>query len=308
MGRWACAGVPGLLVSLLACEDDASTTPSALNRYVEALASEDFDAAMAERCAPGRIDESKRDQFMAEVRRLHDAFGGSIEVAEAVPVEPVEVGSLLGSASHRQFEVTFQQLSSDSISTPIAVVTVLEDGQERLCGFRTAESLRSPLSAPPPITPMPDGQLDDVRRLSRVAGPAGGAVASEGPVDLSSWPEAIDGWSVAWQFPEFGGARVTAVRLVDSGAAIDAALERARLRAIDGVELFDVPALSGAAGVRYVASAWTWLQPSSVGPLSDAVIGVVDDTVLVVEVSALDPDDDHSTALNLVDQLRNQVD
>ena len=54
-----------------------------------------------------------------------------------------------------------------------------------------------------------------------------------------------------------------------------------------------------AIGVRYAGYAWTWMQPANLGPQVDAAVVVYDNVVVTMNVTGLEPTDDHSALVKV---------
>jgi hypothetical protein len=297
-GRCAIAiGVVIALAGACAASDGAPSLDgarAALTRYFDAMIAGDFDRAMDQRCETARVKEAERAAFLDQSARLKEAVG-PLTITSVGPANPSsDLRSLSGAdAMVIEYRIAVRGVASEELLG--AVVT--EDGTPRFCGFTTrqAEALHSlrdqvgdlgPMNHAPqeliPLTPGPDYRVVD---------------DSDGTAPR---PGVQSSWTRAWQFREYGGARVTAWRYDTVEQAAGRAAELVEQAASDGVEHFEVAGLAAAVGVRHLGYAWLWVQPPSEGPFIDQVVIRFGETVVSVSVANLPTGSTHDTALALV--------
>ncbi|HEY7626587.1 MAG TPA: hypothetical protein VH761_05945 [Ilumatobacteraceae bacterium] len=61
--------------------------------------------------------------------------------------------------------------------------------------------------------------------------------------------------------------------------------------------------MPSAIGLRYAGYAWTWMQPADVGPQIDVAVVVYDTVVVVINLTGLEPTDDHSALVKVSDAV-----
>jgi hypothetical protein len=124
------------------------------------------------------------------------------------------------------------------------------------------------------------------------SGPPGETVLPDEPTAPTEafqrpFPGQLDGRNRAWEKPQIGGSRVSAVRFETEQQAVDAARFALRLKSRHGVDTFPVDGVPGALGIRVVQLAGLDLQPPDVGPYADWVYVVYRNTVIEVASSEL---------------------
>jgi hypothetical protein len=139
-------------------------------------------------------------------------------------------------------------------------------------------------------------------------GPPGETVLPDEPTAPTEafqrpFPGQLDSWNRAWEKPQIGGSRVSAVRFETDQQAVDAARFALRLKSRHGVHTFPVDGVPGALGIRVVQLAGLDLQPPDVGPYADWVYVVYGNTVIEVASSELTDDPGHESVAGLVRQV-----
>jgi hypothetical protein len=281
-------------------EDDAGTdddqAAAVVGEYVDAISADDVDAAMALRCRAARPDARLMDQFAGEVERLEQAIG-PIAGVETRPVtsrlqpladepDPVHVG--------------YRLVVGGETTDEMIAVTVVEDGERRLCGNATAVSQTWAETLPSQLTPQPATSAELVD-LMPAAGPPDSVQVEDlaVPVDevVEPRPGLVACWTRAWQYRSWGGARVEAYRFDTEQHSTEAAQSLLASKSADGIGTFSVPGVPGGVGLRVMSSAWLLVQPPDAGPMFDSVTIVYGTTVVEIEVT--DPGDGHEAVSEL---------
>jgi hypothetical protein len=283
------------LTLVAACSETHVTADNAaiertMSRYVTAMSRGDFDSAMKERCEASRIKPEKRDVSLDQTSDLFDMAG--ITGVAVVPAGPITI-KLDGSTSGTQFG--YRVVTHNGRSDKMHGVAVVEDGAVRLCGSAAPDigDVSSALEAPvisgtqsdrPPQELLPNRIAGHYRQIEDNELSA----ASSGRVD---------GWTRVWLRDTFGGVRLSASRYSTAQQASDALSQAVHDLAFVITEMFAVPDVPRAVGVRYSAAAWTWLQPPGAGYQIDAIYVLHGDTVILTEAAALLPSDSHDEAI-----------
>lgn len=289
---WRRAGLICLAASLVAaCADTPSRSPQEqlLRQYVALLATGDTQAAVDMRCAAAAVAPDKVALLAQEVDKIRESTGGALGVSKVTEVKPVTLGSLYGKAGDHELE--FQLHVDGGSSSALRVAIVSEGGGLKLCGWSIAESdvlLDQLVSAPLNAI---DRHIDD---LQGVATEAAQALRVEPTASEQVTVDGIDGWTVAWARPPFGGGRITMIRYGSAAQALVAARQRVVATAPDAFEIFTSPAFPGGVGDRNGGSLWTGVQPARLGWQIDNLVAVFDDVVIRITITGLEPDDDHS--------------
>ena len=231
------------------------------------------------RCVDSRPESMEEGQFLSEIGRTERSVGVSLEVAE---IEEVSNGTLLathGETVHR--EIMFRLRTATVASQPMHVVTVLEDGEERLCGYMIGESVavrdrlhRMKVGAS--TTHVDDLQAPIEEVEQRFTKAVANAVSTNGSDHTDE--VMVEGWSTYWRTGDFGGISVAAYRFENSAAAKRASADLVGYYASDASTIFSVS---------------TWLQPADRGDQLDVAVAVYDDVVYWIGVSPLVAADDH---------------
>jgi hypothetical protein len=186
------------------------------------------------------------------------------------------------------------------VNEPLLAIVADEDGQRRLCSQTPAVFLEmsrelregvTDLGAPTVTTLvelMPTQEGPDIRLVrdeaiapSTLGGPLAGA---------------SEGWIRMWQLGE-GGATVAAYRYASPADALRAADEWLAGRDVGAIDVFDIPDVPGARGVRLLAKAWLWVQPPTVGPYIDEITMLFGDTVVIAGVNSTSHGGHHEAAI-----------
>ena len=298
---WATV-VAGLLAfSTAACSGDAKDPSPAdvVRRYVGVLQAGDFAEAMALRCADARVDPGQSGEFLADVARLRSDAGGELRVHDVNEAERVRLGDSDGTSFEHEF--LLRLATKQGVSSVLHVGTTTEVGQPKVCGWSVDESfaIRDELAAVAPVAG-PD-LVTDVRGLvETVAASAGGTVLDDLETKGGDG-SGLEGWTAGWQTGSFGGGRATVVRYPSSEQALRQAANIIAGFAPDATALFAGASMPGGMGLRYTGHAWTGVQPADLGSQIDLALAVYDDTIVWLTVSALDPSENHSKLLALVD-------
>ncbi len=303
------SAIASLVVVLLgvlgACLDDTSgggveAERQVLTRYVAAVAAGNFEPAMSQRCTAARLNEGEKAPFLSQAARLADAVG-PISVASVRKADP-PTGLRPVDSLPNPLEISYQLSARGSpIAGELHTVVVQEDGSPRLCGVST-ETMREE-HAPFSRT---GGDLGfTTRGLQEMIPPTPGAgyrQVEDGAGTLTK-PGLQASWSRAWQFENYGGARVTVEKYETTEQAANSASELLYKDAGDGIEAFEVPGLAEAVGVRYLGFAWLWVQPPTKGPFLDRVVMRLGDRVVSASVANLPTGSSHEVAARLATDI-----
>jgi hypothetical protein len=295
------------LVVLLfgACSDDTSgggveAERQVLTRYVAAVAAGNFEAAMSQRCTAARLNEGEKSSFLSQAARLADAVG-PISVASVRKADP-PTGLRPVDSLPNPIEISYRLSARGSpIAGELHTVVVQEDGSPRLCGVSTETTGEE--HAPFSRT---GGDLGfSTRNLQEMIPPTPGAGYRqvEDAAGTLTKPGLQASWSRAWQFENYGGARVTVEKYETTEQAANSASELLYKNAGDGIEAFEVPGLAEAVGVRYLEYAWLWVQPPTKGPFFDRVVMRLGDRVVSASVANLPTGSSHEVAAGLATDI-----
>lgn len=291
-------------LAALACNGASEPQHSVVERYVEKLSEGDFDGAMALRCADERVDARLAEQFLNEVRRMEQSAGVPLEVVAMETVSDRQVVLPSGAEPHRQLK--FSLRTTTGRSQPVRVFTAIEDGEERLCGHAPEESfeVRDQLGRTD-VVARPE-RIEDLQAVveaveKHFTGSVNNAERSGQPNGVAE--PIVEAWGTFWTTGQFGGVTVSLRRFADSESAMRVAVQLIATRSADGIELFDVPAMPDAVGLRHNASAWTMVQPADVGDHIDVVVATFDDVVVSIAVSPVAADDDHSAIAAVAERI-----
>jgi hypothetical protein len=191
--------------------------------------------------------------------------------------------------------------ADEAFEDPLRLVTVGRDGDRLLCAVATpqAEDLHSTAS---PVADLgkPDAEVQDLM-------PSIERADLEQISDESLEPDdeigAVEGWARSWQEQPYGGISTVAIRFESASAATSYIEDRAHKARSDSITAFEVPGVDGALGLRQLGYAWLWIQPPDSGPYVDSVLMRMGDVVAVVEVANLSPQDGHTDAVDLAEQM-----
>jgi hypothetical protein len=277
---------------------DYDQSAALLREYVEAISVGDVDAAIALRCRAARPAAELMEEFAGELQRLEQMIG-LIDGVETRPVSsalaPLEV---LPDPVH----VGYRIVVDGDVTDEMVTVTVVEDGERRLCGHATAvsQTWAEPLSSQ--FAPQPATSADLVD-LMPDAGPPGLVLYEDRyvPVDRVSEPRPglVAYWARTWRRGSGGGARasVEAYRFDTEEHAVEAAHSLLGQTWADGVAMFSVPGVPGAVGFRVMGWSWLYVQPPNLGEMFDSVTVVYGTTV--VEIKLSDERDGHEAVSGL---------
>lgn len=277
-----------------------------VRQYVSAISDRDVDAAMRLRCPSLRVDRDRRDQFTTELSLILDEVG-PLRVAE---VEEVSHGPDPADDGEDPVHLAYQlagmqgQLGGRLLTTAITI-----KGERYLCGsspedYSDVLERRFPevADSPSSIVEPPDlGQAASAPRELMPDLPDAGYhldrdEAQSALVDSGQ----LEVWHRRWVRNEGrGSVEVAAIRHNSSEAAVAQASRWIAVAAPDSTAFFEPDASRGATGLRISASAWTWVQPPSIGPYVDRVVQLFGDTVVVIEVASLPTGSSHELADDL---------
>jgi hypothetical protein len=272
-----------------------------LEGYVSAMAAGDVDAAMELRCAESRISPSEREAFEQQLQRLIEDEGelglARVKIEDTRP--PVVPSLRDRHAVLLRYWLTFDEAE---VSEPLHAIVADEDGQRRLCSNTPAVYLEmsrelrngvTDLGAPTAetlVALMPTEEGPDVRL---VRDEAIAASTQSGPLAGAS-----ESWIRMWQHDD-GGATVAAYRYASPADALRSADEWLAGRDVGAIDVFDIPDVPGARGVRLLAKAWLWVQPPTVGPYIDEVTMLFGDTVVIAGVNSTSGGGHHEASIAL---------
>jgi outer membrane murein-binding lipoprotein Lpp len=269
-----------------------------VREYVDAISAGDVDAAIALRCRAARPAAELMEEFAGELRRLEQMIG----LIDGVETRPVRSPLVPLEALPDPVHVGYRIVVDGDVTDEMVTVTVVEDGERRLCGHATAvsQTWAQPLASQ--FVPQPATSADLVD-LMPDAGPPGLALHEdrEVPVDQVSErrPGLVAYWIRTWRRGSGSGARasVQAFRFDTEEHAIDAAHSLLGQARADGVAMFSVPGVPGGVGFRVIGWSWLYVQPPNLGPMFDSVTVVYGTTVVVIKVS--DETDGHDAVSEL---------
>jgi hypothetical protein len=269
-----------------------------LEGYVSAMTAGDVGAAMERRCAESRISPSEREEFEHQLQGLIEDEGelglARVEIGDTRP--PVVPSLRDRHAVLLRYWLTFD---GAEVSEPLHAIVADEDGQRRLCSNTPAVYLEmsrelrngvTDLGAPTAetlVALMPTEEGPDVRL---VRDEAIAASTQSGPLAGAS-----ESWIRMWQHDD-GGATVAAYRYASPADALRSADEWLAGRDVGAIDVFDIPDVPGARGVRLLAKAWLWVQPPTVGPCIDEITMLFGDTVVIAGVNSTS-DGGHEAAI-----------
>src|SRR5262245_16284048 len=203
---------------------DYDQAVAVVKEYVEAISAGDLDEPIALRCQRARPAADESEEWAGDIRRLEQEIG-SIEGVEtrqvSYPLEPME-------PLPDPVRVAYRIVVDGNVTDELVTVTVVEDGQRRLCGGATAVSMTwaETLSCEFTSQPATSAALVD---LLPDTGPPGLGQYEDREVPVEQLPEPRPGlveyWFRAWRRDAGGGARasVEAFRFNTQEHAIDAA-------------------------------------------------------------------------------------
>ncbi len=293
----------GIALVLLAsaCSSGSNGTPTSsatpalgadvLRKYVADLDKGDIAAANQLRCTKGRVPANLLDQWGSEVARVRTAAGGSLAVASVAGVSPVTLASLDGNAPAGQLSYTISTPSGPS--TPIELAVISEGGALVLCGAMQTPAVPTQRVLAQAVIAGQPGTITTLATALPATVLAGYVEADERAVaDLTGIPGATEGWTRVWNTPGLAGLRVSLFRTAgrsDSDTLAHRLLASPGLDSAATIDNLD----NGFVGVSVVASAWTWVQPASIGLRVDRAVAVVGDVVVSVELGGVDVKDGH---------------
>jgi hypothetical protein len=230
---------------------DYDQAAAVVKEYVEAISAGDLDAAIALRCRAARPAAEETEAWAVELRRLEEEIGliEGVETREvSYPLEPME-------PLPDPVRVAYRIVIDGNVTDELVTVTVVEDGQRRLCGGATAVSMTWAETLSCEFTPQPPTSAALVD-LMPDTGPPGLVQHEDQEAPVDQVPEHRPGvdehWVRTWRRDSGGGARasVEAFRFHTEEHAIDAAQSLLGQACAAGVALFSVPGMPGALGVK----------------------------------------------------------
>lgn len=287
--------------------DPAGGAVQVVEDYLDALRSGDVEAALRYRCrdAGDLPVESTGEQI--------ERLSGLIGEIEAVEVRVIDRPTTLVDDGGDPVVVGYRLVIDGQRHPELQAVTVIDDGERRWCGGATSmtDQLFSEQHDELVVT-QPTTATDALIDFMPSTGPPGETVQpDESSVPTVAFdrphPGQMGSWSRAWEKPEHGGSRVSAIRFEIGQQAVDAARYALRLKFHDSVETFVIEEAPGAVGIRVLELAWLDVQPPDVGPYVDWVYIVYGGTMVEVAVSELMDDPDHEAAAGLVRQVHDMA-
>jgi hypothetical protein len=281
--------------------DDADDPDAAVVRaYVEAMGAGDVDRALRFRCQAGRPALARRERFERDLGRLVDASGelgvGRIEVSDRAP----RVGESL--QGRHAVELNYwMTLDGDEVAEPLVGIVVDEDGERRLCTFATgmAPYMDDELSGD--LADLGAAPGRDLAALLPVSLGSGCRSLSDEAMDASTLtgPLAggIEGWTRSWQEEPYGGVTMSALRFPSEDIAMAAARTWMFRVEAAATQIFAVPGVPEASGVRFLGFEWLWLQPPAIGPYIDEVSMVFGDVYVNVAIGVVTTGEGHEDAI-----------
>lgn len=277
---------------------DYDRAAAVVKDYVEAISAGDLDAAIALRCRAARPAADEIEEWAVEVRRLEQEIGviEGVETRQvSYPLEPME-------PLPDPVRVAYRIVVDGNVTDEQVTVTVVEDGQRRLCGHATAVSMTWADTLSCEFTPQPPTSAALVD-LMPDTGPPGLVQYEDREVPVERVPEPrpglVEHWVRTWRPDSGGGARasIEAFRFSTEEHAIDAAQSLLGHDCAAGVALFSVPGVPGALGVHVMGWQALYVQPPNLGPMLDSVTAVYGTTVVVLNVT--DETDSHDVVSGL---------
>jgi hypothetical protein len=182
-------------------------------------------------------------------------------------------------------------------------VTVLEEGVRRICGAYPTQAaglldvLQSAVTtkaaaAVDPKAVMPDAPDGYQVVADTSSAPGGNPLAGEAAA-----------WTRTYQSTEGHIAIVAAGRYDTDAHAVAAAQQFLADYAGGGVGRFTLTGVDGAVGLRALALPVLWIQPPSIGPVVDVVVGALGPTAYKVVVGGLDQGAGHELASALAGRV-----
>jgi hypothetical protein len=294
-----------IIVAFTACASKAplsgpradADAKQVLRKYIDAMKREDFAAANALRCSAARANVNDA-QYKVRFHRLLSTLGSieAVDVTTGGTEKLVPIADLPG-----QIRVRYRLVTNLGQHKELIVMTALENGKRVLCGWITSEGVGLfphgvLIAAGDPTKVMP-------RDLLVVKAPPGGRPYEDKaiPRDTSD-PGQLDGWTRGWRIGDYGGATMAAARYVSPDSSLSAAADR--LKHLEGLgnELFHVPGVPNAVGIRTVMFTEFWLQDSATPPFVDTVYAVFGNEVIYVGVSNLTTRS-HAIAIRLMQEI-----
>jgi hypothetical protein len=286
-------------------QPNAAPDGEVIEAYVRAMSDGDIDAAMALRCEDGRIAPGDREAFTGDLRRLiRDNGPLGVHTIEVTDERPDVAASLDG---RNAVELTYHMtLDGHEEDRPLVAIVVDEDGERRICSVTTPELAEMQARLGEELADLGSASAGTLAASLPAPGPDDRLVR-DGPMEPTTFTgalgAAVDGWSRAWQVDADSGVTVSALRFPSAQEAMDAARRWTARQDQAAVEVFAVPGVSGAEGVRILAYEWLWLQPPTVGPYVDEVSLVLGDTYVSVAVGGVATGSGHETATALAQDV-----
>jgi hypothetical protein len=280
--------------------DSDDPDAAVVRAYVEAMGDRDVDGALQFRCQAGRPSPAERELFDGDLDRLLDATGelgvGRIEVSDRAP----RVGESL--QGRHAVELNYwMTVDGDEVAEPLVGIVVDEDGERRLCTFTTGmfpslyDELGDDLAD---LGALADGDLAAL--LPTSLGPGYRSLRDEA-MDASTLTGALaagsEGWIRMWKEEPYGGVTMSAIRFPSEHQALAAA--RTWMARVDdsATEIFAVPDVPGASGVRFLGFEWLWMQPPATGPYVDEVSMVFGDVYVNLAIGGVATGEGHEDAI-----------
>lgn len=237
-----------------------------VEQYVAALARDDLDAAFSLRCQAFRPRDDEHGLFLDQLHRL-EAEVGELEGVRARRV--ARTGLEPASDLPRPVEVEYRIVAGGEVHDPLLAVTVVEDGERRICGVAAPAAARLYRAAPEHVEAKPT-VTSDPRVLASPDCLVGETLTEDRLIDPSRGPRGtVDGWTRAWQRADYGGSRVSVIELRSRARALAVVPEEIHKATGDAVAGFSVPGVRGAFGVRVIGMSWLLVQPPDAGPYVD---------------------------------------
>jgi hypothetical protein len=270
--------------------------------YVAAVAAGDVDAARELRCSAASdaiaqaptlfTDQAKR---LVEANGVPTVTGLRIVTSSGLqPMEPIP--------DNHELVITLRY--GGGATGQIRLIIGRQNGRWRLCGEGTPQApALAQARVEVPIGPRTATTPHD---LMPAVPPA--ATVHSNRAQTFKHPPSLAAWTRAWRFGSYGGSRVTAARMrcvCDATSLVDRWLTP---EYSDGVEQFTVPGVTGAVGLRYLGSAWLWIQTSTIGPYIDDVLIQRGSTVLDAAVADLPRGSNHDAVDLLAREVNRQAD
>ena len=292
-------------VAIGGCSAGADVSaPSVLVRYVDALNAADFDAAMAARCSLSQVAVADQELFIDQLDQLKRDAGGRLKLADVSEVADRRLRVTENTPVEHEFRFRIELPTGES--TPIHVGTIRQGGADKLCAVAAEETFAVNDGLSVASLQVNPRELHDTRAASSSAVRSLGLTIVEDQKYLGRDKLGLDGWTTGWSTGHAGG-RITAVRYRDRLQAVDEAWRTLSKYGGEASSTFSLSSMPEAIGVRYAGYAWTWMQPADLGPQVDAAVVVCDNVVVTMNVTGLEPTDDHSALVKVSEAVIKQM-